>query len=79
MYASPNVVQCRNEHDLMSDFKSECEMYIHNETILNFIEKDTENATTVKELVVVIYNNLLANAVISQNELDALNKWFSYF
>jgi len=79
MYSSPNVVQCRNEHDLMSDFKSECEMYIHNETVLNFIEKDTENATTVKELLVIIYNNLLANAVISQNELDALNKWFSYF
>jgi hypothetical protein len=38
MYASPNVIQNRNEHDLMSDFKSEYEMYIHNENILNFIE-----------------------------------------
>jgi FkbM family methyltransferase len=38
MYSSPNVTQYRNEHDLMSDFKSEYEMYIHNENILNFIE-----------------------------------------
>ena len=38
MYSSPNVVQNRNEHNLISDFKSEYEMYIHNETILNFIE-----------------------------------------
>ena len=38
MYSSPNVVQNRNEHNLISDFKSEYEMYIHNENILNFIE-----------------------------------------
>ena len=38
MYSSPNVIQNRNEHDLISDFKSEYEMYIHNENILNFIE-----------------------------------------
>lgn len=38
MYASPNVIQNRNEHNLISDFKSEYEMYIHNENILNFIE-----------------------------------------
>ena len=36
MYSSPNVIQNRNEHNLMSDFKSEYEMYIHNEKILNF-------------------------------------------
>jgi hypothetical protein len=38
MYSSPNVVQNRNEHNLISDFKSEYEMYIHNETIVDFIE-----------------------------------------
>jgi FkbM family methyltransferase len=46
MYSSPNVVQNRNEHNLISDFKSEYEMYIHNENILNFIENnidDTKN------------------------------------
>jgi FkbM family methyltransferase len=38
MYSSPNVVQYRNEHNLISDFKSEYEMYIHNENILNYID-----------------------------------------
>jgi len=38
MYSSPNVIQNRNEHNLISDFKSEYEMYIHNENILKFIE-----------------------------------------
>jgi len=38
MYSSPNVIQKRNEHDLISDFKSEYEMYIHNEYILNILD-----------------------------------------
>ena len=38
MYSSPNVIQNRNEHNLIEDFKSEYQMYIHNENILNFIE-----------------------------------------
>ena len=42
LYTSPNVIQNRNEHNLIEDFKSEYEMYINNEKILNFIEKDIE-------------------------------------
>lgn len=79
MYSSPNVVQNRNEHDLMSDFKSEYEMYIHNENILTFIENNTENIQSVKELLFVIYNNLLVNNVIRQKDIDILNKWADYF
>lgn len=79
MYSSPNVIQIRNEHDLMSDFKSEYEMYIHNENILNFIENDIGNITSVKELLCLIYNNLLVNNVITQKDIDILNKWNTYF
>jgi hypothetical protein len=79
MYSSPNVVQNRNEHNLISDFKSEYEMYIHNENILKFIENDTENVHSVKELLFVIYNNLLANHVITQKDIDILTKWNTYF
>lgn len=35
MFTSPNVRQDRNEHNLMSDFKSEIEMFIQNETVLD--------------------------------------------
>lgn len=79
MYSSPNVIQNRNEHNLISDFKSEYEMYIHNEKILNFIENDIGNITSVKELLVLIYNNLLVNNVIAQKDIDILNKWNTYF
>jgi hypothetical protein len=79
MYSSPNVIQNRNEHNLISDFKSEYEMYIHNENILNFIENDIGNITSVKVLLFLIYNNLLVNNVISQKDIDILNKWNTYF
>jgi hypothetical protein len=79
MYSSPNVIQNRNEHNLISDFKSEYEMYIHNENILNFIENNIENITSIKDLLFLIYNNLLVNNVIKQTDIDILNKWNTYF
>lgn len=86
MYVSPNVTQYRNQHDLMSDFKSEYEMYIHNENILNFIENQVnwdsntaDNKLNVKSALMTIYDNLLANDVIAQKDIDLLHKWSSYF
>ena len=79
MYSSPNVIQYRNEHNLISDFKSEYEMYIHNENILDYIGNDIEYVSSIKELLIVIYNNLLVNKVIRQNDIDILNKWITYF
>jgi hypothetical protein len=79
MYSSPNVIQNRNEHNLISDFKSEYEMYIHNEKILKYIENNIENTTSVKETLLLIYNNLLLNGVITQKDIDILNRWIIYF
>lgn len=79
MYTSPNVVQNRNEHNLINDFKSEYEMYIHNEKILEYIENNTDNIKNVKELLLTIYNNLFINNVITQNDLTILNQWIRFF
>lgn len=80
MYTSPNVIQIRNEHNLMDDFKSEYEMYFHNEKILEYIENGIDNnSMNVKELLSIIYKNLLDNKVIKQLDIDILNKWNEYF
>jgi hypothetical protein len=79
MYTSPNVIQKRNEHNLINDFKSEYEMYIHNETILYYIEVGTENITDIKELLTVIYRNLLDHNVIKLQDVDILKTWLTYF
>ena len=79
MYTSPNVIQNRNEHNLMSDFKSEIEMYLHNETILEFIEKNTESALTLKDTIIQIYSNLLEKKVIQSTDVDLIKIWLEYF
>jgi hypothetical protein len=63
----------------MSDFKSEYEMYIHNETILNSIEKNTDTILPVNELLLIIYNNLLSANIIKQADVDILKQWIAYF
>jgi hypothetical protein len=83
MYTSPNVIQNRNEHNLINDFKSEIEMYLHNENILSFIEDDIGSIEgdyiQLKNLMKCIYNNLLHNKVITQLDIDILDKWLEYF
>jgi hypothetical protein len=78
-YTSPNVIQNRNEHNLISDFKSEYSMYINNENILDFIENNIENITNIKDLLSQIYQNLLINNVISKTDINILDKWKEYF
>jgi hypothetical protein len=83
MYTSPNVVQNRNEHNLINDLQSEIEMYVHNENILDFIDIGIESIDgdyiQLKKLMKCIYNNLLDNKVITQLDIDILDKWLDYF
>ncbi len=79
MITSPNVIQYRNEHNLMSDFKSEVEMYINNENILNFIEDGINEGDNIKTIISKIYDNLLKNNVISKLDIDILNIWLNNF
>ena len=79
MYSSPNVIQNRNEHNLINDFKSEYSMYINNENILDFIEDNLEKNSNIDVLLLQIYQNLLNHNIITQLDIDILNKWLDYF
>ena len=78
-YTSPNVTQLRNEHDLMSDFKSEYSMYIANEKIIPIIQNGVENLKNNKEILYNIYKNLFDNNIITQLDLDICKEWLTYF
>ena len=78
-YTSPNVTQLRNEHDLMSDFKSEYSMYIANEKIIPIIQNGVENLKNNKEILYKIYKNLFDNNIITQLDLDICKEWLTYF
>lgn len=78
-YTSPNVTQLRNEHDLMSDFKSEYSMYIANEKIIPIIQSGLENMKNNKQVLYKIYQNLFDNNIITQLDLDICKEWLTYF
>ena len=79
LYTTPNVIQKRNEHDLVEDLKSELSMYKHNENILNIINKGVNNTDSVKDMLSKIYNNLYTNKIIKKSDIDTLNIWLKYF
>lgn len=79
MYTSPNVIQYRNEHNLMSDFKSEIEMYLHNESILTYIDNDILSTFSLEEIIIQIYKNLIKHNVMKHIDLDILQLWIQYF
>ena len=59
LYISSNVIQKRNEHDLVEDLKSELLMYKHNENILNVISKDISKSESIKISLGKIYKNVV--------------------
>ena len=79
MYTSANVRQERNDHDIAEDFKSEYEMYIWNETILDFIEAGVREEMSVSEMLKTIYDNLLAKGVIKELDGHILTQWMLFF
>ena len=79
MYCSPNVIQNRNEHNLISDFKSEIDMYMHNEKLLLYIENNLNRNLDLKVLLSEIYDNLLNNNVITLLDTNILKLWLQYF
>ncbi len=78
MVTSPTATQERNEHNLLEDFKSEVEMYIWNESVLNFIEDDLNEKMSASELLTQIYTTLLKRGVIEELDLRILTVWNRY-
>jgi hypothetical protein len=78
MYTSPNVVQIRNDHNLINDLTLEMEMYIHNENILNYLHMTDEQKTT-KELLLTIYEQLYVHNVVDIKDINILKIWQQYF
>jgi hypothetical protein len=79
MYSSPNVIQKRNEHNLIQDFKSEYEMYLANETILDYIEQSVSSEMPVANMIRKIYENLFSRGIVKDSDMKILEVWLGYF
>lgn len=75
---SPNVIQNRNQHDLIEDFTDEISMFITNETILDKIKINEYTNMSVVSLIKKIYSQLYDNEIVSNKEITIANSWLSY-
>jgi hypothetical protein len=79
MVTSPTAEQQRNEHNLLEDFKSEVEMYIWNETILDFLENNLRENMPPSEMLREMYKTLAHHGVITDLDEKILAAWIRYF
>lgn len=75
---SSNVIQHRNQHDLIKDFSDEHSMFMSNETIMNYIDSGCNSTMDIRQLMLTIYQNLYMNNIISKKDIHILNLWINY-
>lgn len=73
-FISPNVKQIRNEHDLISDLRSEIEMYACLDRLIETLSSISLSKDKSKNLV-SIYSSLAKEEIVSQRELSILSAW----
>ena len=77
-YVSPNVIQLRNEHNLMEDFNSEVSMYQANESILECFE-GIDYSLDNRSFIINIYERLLKYKIITELDMVIIKEWIKYF
>jgi hypothetical protein len=78
-FHSPIVFQDRNEHDILENFEDEVELYLYSGAIINdLISLNIRNLNFSQQLV-VCYQVLKSNGVITDSEFEILEAWNSFF
>ena len=76
-FLKSTVIQNRNIHDLMDDFKQEYPVY-KNTVVFNKILKDTKLSNKYDDMLINIYkcyDALTKNKILEKKELNLLSKW----
>jgi len=78
LYRKPDVVQRRNEHDLLKDFEDEIIGYLNNGKILREFDKLSlkSGVENIRGNMILCYEKLIEMSLVGEKELDLLGKWF---
>lgn len=75
-YFSPNAVQERNDHDLLSDFSQEIEMYKKTDKLVDFLKNFRgKPSDSLFNNLKKIYSGLVQIGVVGTLELELLESW----
>lgn len=77
LFHEPTVVQDRNEHNLMRDFRDELPGYLHNDNIREILESLTLRLGTeqMPDNLRTCYQALVSASIIPEAELPLLDAW----
>lgn len=73
-FTNATVYQDRNEHDLMSDFKSEIPCYLEVDKLVSILDSLSLYKDPVKNLF-KIYESLIKEGMVQKDELSILTAW----
>lgn len=76
-FTGATVVQKRNEHNLMSDFRSEISMYEHCEEIVNLVSASVSGNNSLEGNLFNAYDKLALHGIVSAAELVAVEAWIN--
>jgi hypothetical protein len=74
-FTAPSVIQKRNPHDLMKDFKAEIPMFLYAESIPEIVATNTSKSKTITDNLYNAYVALNRKEIVTLNELKILNTW----
>lgn len=75
LFHSPTVYQCRNEHDLMDDFRQEVPGYLHNKEIAEGLMGLNLDDWNQNDNMRICYEWLVSKDLLDEKELALLDYW----
>jgi len=75
-FRDANVIQLRNDHDLLSDFISEIPMY-ERDDIVDLVSSVVSSKYSIYQNLLKAYKELLNHKIVKRLEIEAIRAWIS--
>lgn len=76
-FTQATVIQKRNPHDYLKDFKSEIPLFLNSQKILDIAMESVDKSKEIEVNLLNIYKKLHAENIVEEKELDLLYAWIS--
>jgi hypothetical protein len=74
-FTGATVVQERNPHNYMQDFKSEIPCFLHGEEVIEVVSKQISSSYTIFDNLRIAYEELYKHGIVEKKEISMVNSW----
>jgi hypothetical protein len=76
-FTAPTVIQERNPHNYLDDFRDELLIYLESENIFNIAKSMIRSEASLSENLFSVYQGLIKARLVPEKELDLVRAWIS--